>query len=565
MEIGAPQWIDKIEEKYAGLDLLGVANPFRRIQTEFIPVITGATKRPRYYSFFCWIIDRFHKSTVEKNFKNWAQLLYKYESLLIYACKYHHASSSINGVVGTNGMLNFEGQVPAQLPISKSDVERASAWEPASYKPSFAGLNLAHYQARTPPSLVEGIGVELAAAFEESLGKTLTKTIQVLEADDIIHVDLEVVEEFSKKACLCGAGISLRETNALVNAVVFGESVKAYSPFDLKLNLSFELFLEVASQGFAITDPPSFDELIYCNGVSEELVFKIPNHLETTFIAWRTLGLRSYQQLSLELVWNSVHKYFAGRTFDQSGLKLLAERCATKLIDLPASWKIDPGTQSVANIHESLSRQLFLDNSSNGFSCFFSQNSLSDLDLFLLAQESFDSEDFVTAINVCALMILASTQRVEHIGKPNHVQMISRWTSFGGEFSLGISHITSKIHNLSQLQWSEFIFFLLEAWALSKHMWTASLKFHERGIYTYRFELTEDGYSPKSDVDYNIPGSKVGTIMDLCLNLGLTSLAKADDKLAKTLSGVFGEDSYFTYKITSEGMSALEHLRELRK
>ena len=514
------------------------------------------------------MIYRFHRADIERDNENWQEFLFKYESLLVLATKWHHRSETFTGLQGTDGMPKFKDVLPAQMAIASSIVKRISAWVPAAYRPSFDRLNLVHFERSKPPSLVSspGLGVDLALGFELSLSSELSKALLVVEDLATTHVSAELVQAFSEKGCLCGLGTSEKENERLIEAVVYSQSVLAGTEFDLQLNRSFELFLEMAEQGAANAEPSLFDEILFRNGNRGAVEIAIPTHLESTFVAWRTLVLRSYQQYSLELLWTCLHRGFGHKAFAAEEIRQLAVRSSRGLADLPSEWKMSwREDMTVGDVRGKLSEKLINSKAKNGMAAFSSDDGLSEFGLLDQSLSAFKDNKFEDAINCAALLLLSTAQRMDSLGLKEHDTLLKKFFEDGGVYSLGIKQIATKLHEMENFLWCDFIQYLLETWALGKHLWTASMKFADRQIATFRFEVVESGYVARGNSDFGAPTSKIGSIMSLCENLGLVEKVIAPPDIAKVMLEAFGEEQAKVFRITSEGKRSLERLREMRQ
>lgn len=138
------------------------------IGSHVLPGVTDATVHPRYFSFFAWTFDTFERRFAKRG--SAAELAtdqHRFRARLenaLRSCTLAEGSES-RGIIGSRGAFRFENYLssapihfPRKLP---------SGIDPANYGASFVRLGLGYKSEGRMHTA--GLGLELAAAFEESL------------------------------------------------------------------------------------------------------------------------------------------------------------------------------------------------------------------------------------------------------------------------------------------------------------------------------------------------------------------------------------------------------------
>ena len=94
-----PLWVKKIENQ-GGRDHLGLESVGQNILEEISCGVSNITERIRYFSVFCWVLQKFLTSSLKKTRTNYRIILNKITFLYALSNSYLHLEESGTGING---------------------------------------------------------------------------------------------------------------------------------------------------------------------------------------------------------------------------------------------------------------------------------------------------------------------------------------------------------------------------------------------------------------------------------------------------------------------------------
>ena len=97
-----------------GRDPLGIQATSVRMYRNLVPGLTNVTNRLRYYSFYCWVIDRYEATEHSADSIKWRRFIRRAEALYALACNLADAEKAdgLAGNIWARKTLNEIGDGP---------------------------------------------------------------------------------------------------------------------------------------------------------------------------------------------------------------------------------------------------------------------------------------------------------------------------------------------------------------------------------------------------------------------------------------------------------------------
>ncbi|MFH2001745.1 MAG: hypothetical protein ABIK28_18815 [Planctomycetota bacterium] len=303
-----PTWTKKINAKQIrGRDFLGIQNPGNRIMGELMPALTGATKHPRFYSFFSWAISASRTLGGSKNPKEQDDFLFRMENLLLYCSGLHkkHRYSMTGCRVGAMSreasVDSFLAKGSPRLPLIVKQIDReTSAFNEQNYRPSMNEMHL--FRPGRFWKLSKERGQRLAEAFSASIVGIHGKLEELAKADYVSRSEATKLAEH-----LCPCVLEGAEQKLLRSLIL--EGLGNPDSYDLQRRSSLIWLLESVSNAAEADDPSwEYPEKMYFRGVR-------PGNGENwstarkTSEAWALFHMRTLLQIGVTGLWSSFLKH----------------------------------------------------------------------------------------------------------------------------------------------------------------------------------------------------------------------------------------------------------------
>lgn len=312
-----PQWIERMYPPKKGRDHLGLGSVSSdQILQSLAPGINVLTDRPRYHSFYTFLLDEFWRRERPRTKAAWIRFYRPREfifSLGSYLCELpEHDPKS--GAVG--------GQKTGSLAARKNESYRTNfnyIKEPLGgyglyYRSVIAELGFIYpggpglaYRIDVP---TEKEGKDLAGNFRQGIEET--RYYQQFFDDDDTEVPIDVIREYIHSACFC----QLRKKESpdreiLLKQFLHGGHVERAAA--RRETLRFILDFARATDGVAV-DEDQFRRFLYF-GTFEGKRYKPEPSVEETYKKWRLYQAREYYAYALNGLW----WYLADWGLDEGG------------------------------------------------------------------------------------------------------------------------------------------------------------------------------------------------------------------------------------------------------
>lgn len=168
-----------------GLNHLGYRNAAEDLFTTLLPGLNNVTARIRYYSFYCWLLDKFFSNNSQPTVGEYNRFIRNAEYLLAIL---HTGLPDSGGIPGIDYALNVMDNKPDVVDLGSgtyqnNDTSRGTYWaNPGGVLRQYYGSSLNDIGITVPSQKIPGIndistegghitGKDLADYFEESIGR----------------------------------------------------------------------------------------------------------------------------------------------------------------------------------------------------------------------------------------------------------------------------------------------------------------------------------------------------------------------------------------------------------
>lgn len=299
-----PQWIASTLHRTPGRDPLALQTITQdRIIPLLLPGILALSRRARYFSFYCFLLDEFARRRMSPTNAVLSKFILakEYElALAIEMCPRNCGSSPIG--------RNRTGPAIAQNPSSfgrGESVETPLGGYGLYYRSPLVELGLVARMGTplgdipTPIDVLvpEELGIEAADAFRSAI-----KATQYFKKHfaGISSIPRDILENYAESACLCRLDEHLEERKLIQEAIFIPRS-DAVAAAAKQRRESFALFLgAVDLDSAASLDPAAFREQVWQSFLARQ---KLSDSRSRPTAQWAGLVLKEYMQDSLSVIW----------------------------------------------------------------------------------------------------------------------------------------------------------------------------------------------------------------------------------------------------------------------
>ena len=305
-----PQWIAKMYAGKIGRDHLGLGSVASdQILPALSPAINVLTQRPRYYSFYAFLLDEFIRRGRPASRTAWVAFYRPRE--FIFSLGAHlrghaaHRPEHDRGryAVGTNKTSGLAArELPAydtQTDYIDSDLGGYGLY----YRTVMAELGLIYLGGPGylyPIDVISEVGKEVAAKFREAVRDTVYYR-DYFDRDDA-EVPIEAIIEYIDWACLC----QLQRPDAPDRPILMDRFLHGgHEESAERRRTTFRLFLDLARQtdGFPV-DQATFRQLIYFGAAENGAHYQPIADLVEIWRRWRLYQAHQYYSFALNALWD---------------------------------------------------------------------------------------------------------------------------------------------------------------------------------------------------------------------------------------------------------------------
>jgi hypothetical protein len=337
-----------------GRDPLGVQATSVRMYRNLIPGLTNVTNRLRYYSFYCWVIERYEATEHSGDEKRWGMFIRRAEALYALACNLVDLEQA-DGLAGNIWARRIQKAIQDGI----FDVRPATDFHPGAEQylsarrgnfGQFYIASMTEEKFLAPsfgiPIVSEKLGRKAAEAFRTSVGNAADKLVDairdgVLLIDDLKEIGLAVhpskIPQDSEEMTLLRAFL-LAEGNETSN----GKARRASS----------WLLLDLFGKGVSADDENAIRRAFYNRTLTDGSAYSPPGQ---TVELWRAYQANEFCHIALEAVLNALVARLQRKPSGEDPDTLIAETIEPALANLDADehswedWAIKIGVSNVGN------------------------------------------------------------------------------------------------------------------------------------------------------------------------------------------------------------------------
>lgn len=310
LSVSGPHWIAKMYAGKVGRDHLGLGSVASdQILPTLSPAINVLTQRPRYYSFYAFLLDEFLRRERPKTRSAWVafyrprEFIFSVGDHLRAHATAHPEHDRGRFAIGTNKTSGLAGR---ELPVYNTQtdyIDSELGGYGLYYRTVMAELELIYLGGPGylyPIDVISETGKEVAAKFREAIRNTVYYR-DYFDRDDA-EVPIDVIVEYIERACLCQLQHpAAPERSLLLERFLYGGAAENA----VKRRLTFRLFLDLARQtdGYPV-DQDTFRQLIYFGQAENGAMFSPAQELAETRRCWRQYQAHQYYSFALNAFWD---------------------------------------------------------------------------------------------------------------------------------------------------------------------------------------------------------------------------------------------------------------------
>lgn len=306
-----PQWIARMYAGSVGRDHLGLGSVASdQILPTLSPGINVLTQRPRYYSFYTFLLDEFIRRGRPASRAAWVAFFRPREFIFALGAHLrghiaaHPEHAPERSAVGTRKINRLAVNEKAAYNTQEDYIDSDLGGYGLYYRTVMAELEIIYlggpgYQYPIDiPS--ETIGRQVAAQFRAAVEHT--RYYRHYFDQDVTEVPLDVIVEYIDRACLCQLQHPAAPERALLlERFLFGGAEENAA----SRRATFRLLLDLAHQteGYPI-DQDTFRQLIYFGAAENGAQYRPLPDLEETGRRWRHYQAHEYYSFALNALWD---------------------------------------------------------------------------------------------------------------------------------------------------------------------------------------------------------------------------------------------------------------------
>ena len=344
-----PMWTEKMYLTVGGQDHLGIGSVVTdKILPLLSPGINVLTPRPRYWSFYAFVIDEFWKRDLPRTGPSFRRFMRQKES--IFSAAGHFCSNPEHGAmpIGSRRVGPLVAENKKSYSTNFDYMKSSGGGYGLYYATAMQAtgvVRLADKELGLPVDAVTPVlGVEVAESFRNAISGT--KYWQKYFDQD--EIPSGVVEELAEVCCLCRLRNNAPDRRPLVKVFLNGGHESEVQSRQNSLRLMLELAKQTSDVSISEAD---FRRLMLYGSAydvetdEETATFVPPDDLISTARRWRISQLREFFNWSLNGMWQWMNIW---------GLALGGDSIPISLADLKndlrrVSFKAVPGMKTKSN------------------------------------------------------------------------------------------------------------------------------------------------------------------------------------------------------------------------
>lgn len=305
-----PQWIAKMYAGKVGRDHLGLGSVASdQILPTLSPAINVLTQRPRYYSFYAFLLDEFVRRGRPATRSAWVaffrprEFIFSVGDHLRSHAETHPEHDRGRSAVGSNKTSALAIRELPTYDTQTSYIDSDLGGYGLYYRTVMAELELVYLGGAGylyPIDVVSEAGKQVAAKFREAVQGTAY--YRDYFGRDEAEVPIEVIDEYIDHACLC----QLQHPDAPERPLLLDRFLHGgIEENAIRRRLTFRLFLDLAHQttGFSVNQD-MFRQLIYFGQAENGAMYTPTQELTDIGRRWRLYQAHQYYSFALNALWD---------------------------------------------------------------------------------------------------------------------------------------------------------------------------------------------------------------------------------------------------------------------
>ena len=319
-QVVVPQWTEQMYRPVGGQDHLGIGSVVTdRILPGLSPGINVLTPRPRYWSFYAFVVDEFWRRDLPRTNRAFRSFFRSKEAIFSIAGHLCTGPDHREQPIGTRRVAPLVAQRPAAYEATFDYMKSRGGGYGLYYAATMQAtgvVELADRAANLPVDVVtRTTGRELAEAFREAISATRYWR-RYFDADS---VPADVVEEYGNTACLCRLRADPPDRHLLTDVFLHGGTVQAAAARRTTLRMMLEIAAQ--SDGVAVTQDDFRRVVLYRDsydlGTDEVAAsFDPPEYLVSVSRRWRISQFREMFNWALNGLWAWLTEWGLGHEGD---------------------------------------------------------------------------------------------------------------------------------------------------------------------------------------------------------------------------------------------------------
>jgi hypothetical protein len=314
-----PFWTEKLYSPSRGQDHLGLGSVSSdQILRSLAPGINVLTVRPRYWSFYSFVLDEFWRRRLTRTRRSYAGFYRPCEAIYSVALQLcdrdeHEIHGPLRGAIGSRKTRRFAFEplddYDPMYPYIDADLGGYGLY----YARTMAATGLVVPtlpEADVPFDWPSPDGQHVAAAFRDMIANTKFYREYFGHPDRVVPAD--VVLEYARAGCLC----QLQTDQALDRPLLRDVFCYGGAPIEAaRRRSSLRFFLDIsATTGGMPVDEDLFRRLIYFRDLGATLQYRPRLGVDRVARRWRLYQAREYYSLALNQLWSLLCDWGAERS-----------------------------------------------------------------------------------------------------------------------------------------------------------------------------------------------------------------------------------------------------------
>lgn len=447
-----------------GRDPLGIQATSVRMYRSLVPGLTNVTNRLRYYSFYCWVIERYEFVEHSGDVERWSRFIRRAEALFALGCNLANADEA-DGLAGNVWARKVVKTIPTGLfDVRPATDDHNSAGQYLGAKRGNFGqfyiASMTDEKFLAPssgvPIVSDGLGRRAAAAFRDAIGDAGARLLAAILEGAVQLDELTAIGQAIHPSNIPENS----EEMVLLRSFLLAEREEQISSGNTR-RASCWLLLDLLSKGVAANDEASQRRAFYNRALPSGAVYAPPGR---TAELWRAYQANELCHIALEALLNALVARLQDKIAGEDPEALITEVTEPIFLTLGAGESIwvDWATEIAAEMSGE-------------------EDALASSVLANLADESLalDAKGLESA--VLLLAVLWARWRDEGFEVRDTIQR------FAGRTGRSLAGVISTLSAQARASSKEALGQMLRRHVIADHLAIAGRKLAASGTFTYHF------------------------------------------------------------------------------